>query len=427
MASVSSRLSALCAKIQGLAEPGTDEALRRVSMACICVAMHDLGKAAMPSSSRSTTRTTTRKRKSLTPITLSQFVDDECMLGEGDSGFVSRFHDRTTGKTLAVKALFPLPYEEEGSEDDMATFNLRVLREACFMAACRGHPSLVRLHAVCIEPDTDRYCLAMEHVGPTLDDVNGQRRRNGVPFREHEVRRIIRQVLSGAKAMHDRGIVHRNIVSENVLVAACGDVVKIGGFGQATCVSETVDPCENTLWDNSAPEVLFKGQGACQSVLLDSWSIGCLMAELLTGYPLFMYAKLNVIFRVLGSPDKGDLEDIKPQDLDRAEAVVREWRARQQVWKKLRFGNRLRREVPRKVLSDDGFEVLRGLVALNPKKRLTADAALQLPWFANDDNAPATTSVLRPRPFRWLLIAGVPALLFLVGFCLLWRHQIQLI
>ncbi|KAK3138644.1 hypothetical protein QOZ80_5AG0371540 [Eleusine coracana subsp. coracana] len=420
MASVSSRLSALCAKIQGLAEPETDEALRRVSMACICVAMHDLGKAAMPSSSRPT-RTTTRKRKSLTPITLSQFVDDECMLGEGDSGFVSKFHHRKTGKTLAVKALFPLP-DEEGSED-VATFNLRVLREACFMAACRGHPSLVHLHAVCIEPETDRYCLAMENLGPTLDDVNGQRRRNGAPlFREHEVRRIIRQVLSGAMAMHDRGIVHRNIVAENVLVAADSDVVKIGGFGQATCVSETVDPCENTLWDNSAPEVLFKGQGACQSELIDSWSIGCMMAELLTGYPLFVYAKLNVIFGVLGSPDKGDLEDMKPQDLDRAEAVVREWRARQQVWKKLRFGNRLRRKVPRKVLSDDGFEVLRGLVALNPNKRLTADAALQLPWFADDDNAPA--SVLRPRSFRWLLLAGVPALLFLVVFCLLWRHQI---
>jgi hypothetical protein len=48
MPSVSSQLSALCTKIQGHAVPGTDMTHRRVSMACICAAMHDLDNVATP-------------------------------------------------------------------------------------------------------------------------------------------------------------------------------------------------------------------------------------------------------------------------------------------------------------------------------------------------------------------------------------------
>jgi serine/threonine protein kinase len=80
------------------------------------------------------------------------------------------------------------------------------------MAACRGHPSLVRFHAVCRESGDDRYCLLTEHVDPNLREVLAQRqRRCGRPFPEHEVRRMMGQVVCGAKAMHHSGIVHDGI------------------------------------------------------------------------------------------------------------------------------------------------------------------------------------------------------------------------
>ncbi|KAK3160729.1 hypothetical protein QOZ80_1BG0063630 [Eleusine coracana subsp. coracana] len=420
MASVSALLPALCEKIRGLAEPGTDMELRRVSMACIFVALHNLGNA----------RRTTKTRKSMSPVSTSQFLH---LVWTDISEMVTKVQHRTSGKTFAMKTLDPLLHGVLDDDPAMVIYNLRVLRQACFMAACRGHPSIVRLHAVCKEPDTEEYRLLMEHLGPSLSDVLACQRRHK-PFPEHEVRHMMRQILSGAKAMHELGIVHRGIVSENVLVAAGGDVFKIGGFGQATCVSETDVPFEILGRDDWAPELLLQQRGAYESELLHSWSIGRLMAELLTGWALFQPiwhdeskgAQLYSIFDVLGIPDKRAMQRMKPHDLELAKKV-REWRARRpRVGKKQQNNNyRLRKLVPPEVLSDDGFRVLRGLLTCNPRKRLTAADALELPWFSNnnDDNPPAAAEVSqqvsgpvsRPWPFTWLLVS-VLLLLCLVVF-----------
>jgi cell division cycle 2-like len=210
----------------------------------------------------------------------SQFVFEE-ELGDGRRGYVDKVRHRTTGKTFAMKTL----KEDEDEEEEKASIsNLRVLREACFMASCRGHPSLARLYAVCRNPVTKRYCLVTELVGPSLDMVLTQQPEN--PFPEHEVRRMMRQILRGAKAMHDHGIVHRNIEPENVLVGGAGGhdiIVKIGGFGQATCISEQDVPYRGLI-RYLAPEVLLLGRGAFESELVDSWSIGCLMVDTTTEY-----------------------------------------------------------------------------------------------------------------------------------------------
>jgi len=47
--------------------------------------------------------------------------------------------------------------------------------------------------------------------------------------------------------------------------------------------------------------------------------------------------------------------------------------------------NHLRKQFPEAVLSQQGFEVLNGLLTCNPDKRLTATAALKHPWFAKVD------------------------------------------
>ncbi|KAK3135447.1 hypothetical protein QOZ80_5BG0419010 [Eleusine coracana subsp. coracana] len=430
MASVSALLPALCKKIRGVAEPGTDMELRRVSMACIFVAMHNLGHAR---------KTTNKRRKSITPVSTSQFLDNEYPLGTGISSKVSEVQHRTSGKTFAMKRLDEQD-DDVGEEEDDVCFNLRVLRQACFMAACRGRPSLVRLHAVCIDPaDTDRYCLLMENLGLSLHKVLSCM-RHYKPFLEHEVRHMMRQILSGAKAMHELGIVHRGINSKNVLVAAIGYIVKIGGFGQATCTSETDVPFLNEVWEE-APELLLQGRGANESELLDSWSIGCLMAELLTGSALFVVknrentkeAQFHRLLDVLGVPGKKTMQEMKPRNLELANEV-REWRARRpRVGKKKPHNNnyRLRKLVPPEVLSDDGFEVLQGLVTFNPKKRLTAADALQLPWFSDNngdktDNSPAaevsqqvSRPVSRPCPFTcWLLLIGLLLLCLVVFVCI---------
>ncbi|TVU08655.1 hypothetical protein EJB05_42066, partial [Eragrostis curvula] len=95
------------------------------------------------------------------------------------------------------------------------------------------------------------------------------------------------------------------------------------------------------------------------------------------------------VFDVLGVPGKRTMQAIKPQDDDLARKV-QQWRARQRRVGKQRR-SRLDNLVPCDVLSEDGFEVLEGLLMINHKKRFTAAAALQLPWFTDnsDDYSPA--------------------------------------
>jgi cell division cycle 2-like len=233
----------------------------------------------------------------------------------------------------------------------------------------------------------------------------------------------MRQILSEAKAMHDRGIVHRSIVPKNVLVVGGGIVIKIGGFGQATCMSERGVPFRSSL-SYLAPEVLLVGRGAFESEHVDSWSIGCLMAQLLTGRVLFQgtdwwhlkVGQLRRIFDVSGVPDEETLEDMEPRARRRAKLVRNWWvsRRRRDSW--------LRDFVPLHVLSHDGFQVL--LLACNPKKSLTAAAALQLPWLANhhhDSIAAGAVSqqIVISAPIlsrQWWLLTIALALLFLVVY-----------
>ncbi|GJM88718.1 hypothetical protein PR202_ga05269 [Eleusine coracana subsp. coracana] len=159
----------------------------------------------------------------------------------------------------------------------------------------------------------------MKHVGPSLREVLANKRHgNSVSGARGVPHDAAGHERGQGDARPYRGIVHRGIHPENVLVVSDGDDVKIGGFGQLMCTSETeVPPRSNTVCYSAPPEVLLKGQGALGSELVDSWLIGCLMAELLTGKVLFEATdhedesdQLHKIFGVLGVPDKEAMKDI---------------------------------------------------------------------------------------------------------------------
>jgi cell division cycle 2-like len=117
--------------------------------------------------------------------------------------------------------------------------------------------------------------------------------------------------------------------------------------------------------------------------LVDTWSLGCVMAEIIDGRVLFHGSngegQVCAIMDVLGVPNK----KIWPWFASTSFATG--------LLPRLRYVQRrslLRQRFPATMLSEQGFEVLSGLLTWNPDKRLTASAALRHPWFA-DLNAPA--------------------------------------
>ncbi|KAF6994036.1 hypothetical protein CFC21_010827 [Triticum aestivum] len=302
------------------------------------------------------------------------------VLGAGGFGVVVKARHRATGEDVALKFLVRSP---DGGGDGKRrrhrahALHRDLLREACYLKACRGHPSIVGLHGIARDPRTGQCSLVLEHVGPNLAHVLRDRRR---PFTEEETRRVMRQLLSGAGRMHERGIVHRDIKPGNVLVGGQG-VVKICDLGLAVSMASAPPPRgrAGTRW-YMAPEMLLGRPDYDE--LVDAWLLGCVMAELLTGETLFpgqnAVDQLLRISSVLGGACVGF-----------AHAPLA---AAGQMPPTRRCDSRLRELFPEERLSRDGFEVLDGLLTCDPSERLPAAVALQCPWFTGTAYVPASAA-----------------------------------
>ncbi|RLN41178.1 putative cyclin-dependent kinase F-2 [Panicum miliaceum] len=330
----------------------------------------------------------TRKRTHVTMGTTGDY-EGTCCLGEGAFGAVVMARHRGTGRAVAMKYL----REPGGGGGGHAA----LLREARFLEACAGNPFVVGFHGLARDPATAELCLVMECAGQSLHDaLRCQRPRGGPPLPEDTVRAAMWQLLTGAKRMHDAHIIHRDIKPGNILV---GDdqIVRFCDLGLAVHMAEP-PPYElaGTMW-YMAPETLLGKPD--YDALVDIWSLGCVMAELIDGSALFQGIdyedQLCEIFGVLGVPDDTTWPWFSATPFA---AEMPELEKQRQRCK----GSVLRRMFPEPKLSKEGFELLSGLLTCNPDKRLTAAAAINHPWFSKiqSPEVPKKEEAVSPLPKR---------------------------
>nr|CAH8866700.1 unnamed protein product [Trichobilharzia regenti] len=123
------------------------------------------------------------------------------------------------------------------------------------------------------------------------------------------------QMLKALAYLHSHQICHRDIKSSNLLVNEETMVLKVCDFGSA---KEMVPGTANVSYISSryyrAPELLFGAQ--YYSCAIDTWSGGCVLAEMLRQHCLFMGAdsvdQLVKVIRVLGTPTAQDIASMNP-------------------------------------------------------------------------------------------------------------------
>ncbi|XP_047736671.1 mitogen-activated protein kinase 14 [Hyalella azteca] len=119
---------------------------------------------------------------------------------------------------------------------------------------------------------------------------------------DDHVQFLIYQVLRGLKYIHSAGIIHRDLKPSNLAVNEDCEL-KILDFGLARPTETEMTGYVATRWYR-APEIMLNWMHYNQTV--DIWSVGCIMAELLTGRTLFPgqdhIQQLNLIMELIGTP-----------------------------------------------------------------------------------------------------------------------------
>ncbi|XP_034570504.1 putative cyclin-dependent kinase F-2 [Setaria viridis] len=179
----------------------------------------------------------------------------------------------------------------------------KLLREAC-----GGHLFIVGFHGLVRDPATADLSLVMQGVdGPSLHDYLRLQRR-GQP--EATARAAMWQLLTGAKGMHESNIVHRDMNPGNILVGDGHRILKICDFELAKYMSEAppYEPAGTLAY--KAPEMLLVLRDSDARV--DACSLGCIMAEIIYGRPLFAgsYGREQ-----LGVPDGKTCRGSRPRRL----------------------------------------------------------------------------------------------------------------
>ncbi|RUS85308.1 hypothetical protein EGW08_006909, partial [Elysia chlorotica] len=124
-----------------------------------------------------------------------------------------------------------------------------------------------------------------------------------------QVKTITAQIISGLDFVHSKGILHRDLKPDNILLTDMG-VIKLADFGLSTKEREDgiLTPQMVTLWYRS-PELLLGANNYSKAV--DLWSVGCIVAELLSGRALFPgrteISMLMMIMEIFGAINKSTM------------------------------------------------------------------------------------------------------------------------
>ncbi len=291
-------------------------------------------------------------------------------LDEGTYGIVWKAEDLVTKNVVALKQIkFDHNLRKEG-------FPMAALREIGVLLAL-SHENIVTVQEMVTGDDFDKVFMVMELM--EMDLQKAMEKSGKSPFPQAELKSMMHQILSATQHIHEKWIMHRDLKTSNILVHHTGKIC-LCDFGLARkyqlplkAMTQTVI----TLWYRPV-ELLF-GQNV-YGPEVDMWSIGCIFGELLKKEAMMQgqgeLDQIDKIFKMLGSPTDANW----PGFTSLPNASILRWKnkGRPKIFETFPVNSF---SGGQSYLDSNGFDLLQGLLTLDPKKRLTADSALSHVYF----------------------------------------------
>jgi cyclin-dependent kinase 12/13 len=195
-------------------------------------------------------------------------------VGEGTYGEVFMARSRDDSSLVALKKV-KLEGEREG-------FPITAIREIKILKSL-NHDNVINMKEIVTSKNKSSIYMVFEYMDHDLTGLAG---REGIKFSIPQIKCYMQQLLTGLNYCHLNNILHRDIKGANLLIDNNG-VLKLADFGLArSCALENSRALTNrviTLWYRP-PELLLGTQAYGPAV--DTWSAGCIFAELLLGKPI---------------------------------------------------------------------------------------------------------------------------------------------
>lgn len=289
------------------------------------------------------------------------------VIGEGAYGVVASGIHVPSGTRVAVKRIHPF---------ERAMFCLRTLREIKLLRHFRNENIISILDIQrpgSVDQMNDVYLIQ------ELMDTDLSRVIRSQSLTDDHCQYFTYQLLRALKALHSADVLHRDLKPGNLLINTNCDL-KLCDFGlarsafpQASSQDANVGFMTEyvaTRWYR-APEIMLTFQHYTKAI--DMWSVGCILAEMLGGVPLFpgkdYREQLNLILEVVGTPTNADYYSIKSK------------RARQYLMSlPPRKPQSFKALYPK--ANPLALDLLSKLLTFNPAQRLTVEQALQHPYMA---------------------------------------------
>jgi len=282
-------------------------------------------------------------------------------IGEGAYGMVVSATNTSTNTRVAIKKISPFEHQ---------TYCQRTLREIKILNRLK-HENIIDIRDI-LRPPTIQ-TLKDVYIVQTLMETDLYKLLKTQRLSNDHICYFLYQILRGLKYIHSANVLHRDLKPSNLLLNTTCDL-KICDFGLARVADPEHDHTGflteyvATRWYR-APEIMVNSKGYSQSI--DMWSVGCILAEMISNRPLFpgkhYLDQLNHILAVLGSPTQSDLQSIL-NDKARTYLASLPYKPKIPFSKLYPGANPL------------ALDLLERMLMFNPLDRITVTEALQHPY-----------------------------------------------